>query len=48
MHGSSNIKIAKGSFENMAQFRCLSTTATNKNVIREEIKGGLNSGNASN
>jgi hypothetical protein len=30
----------------MAQFRCLGTTITNQNLIQEEIKRRLNSGNA--
>jgi hypothetical protein len=33
-------------FENVAQFRYLGTTATNRNLIQEEIKKRLNSGNA--
>jgi hypothetical protein len=31
-------------FENVAQFRYLETTVTNKNLIRKEIKRRLNSG----
>jgi hypothetical protein len=38
------IKIANGSFENVAQFKY--TTVTNKNLIQEEITRRLNSGNA--
>jgi hypothetical protein len=33
-------------FENAVQFRYLRTTATNRNLMQEEIKGRLNSGNA--
>jgi hypothetical protein len=32
--------------ENVAQFRYLGTTVTNKNLIQEEVKRRLNSGNA--
>jgi hypothetical protein len=41
-----DIKIAKRSFENVAQFKYLGTTVTNQNLIREEIKRRMNSGNA--
>jgi hypothetical protein len=41
-----NIKIGDRSFENVAQFKYLGTTVTNKNLIGEEIKRRLNSGNA--
>jgi hypothetical protein len=41
-----DIKIAKRSFENVSQFKYLGTTVTNQNLILEEIKGKLNSGNA--
>jgi hypothetical protein len=41
-----NIKIADKFFENVAQFKYLATTVTNQNLIREEIKNRLNSGNA--
>jgi hypothetical protein len=40
------IKIAKRSFENVAQFRYFGTTVTDQYVIQEEIKRGWNSGNA--
>jgi hypothetical protein len=32
------IKIANRSFENVSQFKYLGTTATNENLIQEEIK----------
>jgi hypothetical protein len=41
-----DIKIANRSFENVSEFRCLGTTVTNQNLIQEEIKRRLNSGNA--
>jgi hypothetical protein len=40
------IKIGNRSFENVSQFRYLGTTVTNPNLIQEEIKRRLNSGNA--
>jgi hypothetical protein len=40
------IKIANSSFENVSQLKYLGTTDTNKNFIQEEIKRGLNTGNA--
>jgi hypothetical protein len=39
--------IANESFENVREFRYLGTTLINKNDIHDEIKCGLNSGNAS-
>jgi hypothetical protein len=42
-----DVKIANRSFENVAQFRYLGTTITNQNLLQEEIKRRLNSGNAS-
>jgi hypothetical protein len=41
-----DIKIGNRSFENVSQFRYLGTTITNENLIHEEIKRRLNSGNA--
>jgi hypothetical protein len=41
-----NIKICDRSFENVTQFKYLGTTVTNQNLIWEEIKMRLNSGNA--
>jgi ribosomal protein S2 len=40
------IKIDNRCFENVTQFRYLGTTITNQNLIQEEIKRRLNSGNA--
>jgi hypothetical protein len=41
-----DIKIPNRSFENVSQFKYLGTTVTNQNLIQEEIKRRLNSGNA--
>jgi hypothetical protein len=40
------IKIGNRSFENVSQFKYLGMTVTNQNLIQEEIKWRLNSGNA--
>jgi hypothetical protein len=41
-----DIKIANGSFENMAQLKYLGTTVKNQNLVQKEIKRRMNSGNA--
>jgi hypothetical protein len=41
-----NIRTANESFENVAKFKYLGTTLTNKDDIHDEIKTRLNSGNA--
>jgi hypothetical protein len=41
-----DIKIANRSFENVSQFKYLGTTVTNQNLMQDEIKRRLNSGNA--
>jgi hypothetical protein len=41
-----DIKIGNRSFENVSQFKYLGTTVTNQNLIQEEIKRKMNSGNA--
>jgi hypothetical protein len=41
-----DIKVANRSFENVSQFKYLGTTVTNQDLIQEEIKKRLNSGNA--
>jgi hypothetical protein len=41
-----DMKILNRSFENVSQFNYLGTTVTNQNLIQDEIKRGLNSGNA--
>jgi hypothetical protein len=43
---SRDIKIANRSFQNVPQFKFLGTTVTNPNLILEEIKRRLSSGNA--
>jgi hypothetical protein len=40
------IKIINNLFENMSQFKYLGSAVTNTNLIQEEIKRRLNSGNA--
>jgi hypothetical protein len=39
-----DVETANRSFENVAQFRYLGTTVTNKNLVQDEIKRRLNSG----
>jgi hypothetical protein len=46
MQGKIITKRVKRFFENMADFRYLGMTVTNKNLIHEEIKRRLNLGNA--
>jgi hypothetical protein len=41
-----DIKIGNRSFENVSQFEYLGMTVTYQNLIQEEIKRRLNSGNA--
>jgi hypothetical protein len=41
-----DMKIANRSFENVSQFKYLVMTITNQNLIQEQIKRRLNSGNA--
>jgi hypothetical protein len=41
-----DIKMAKRSFENVSQFKYLGMTVTSQNLIQEELKRRLNSGNA--
>jgi hypothetical protein len=41
-----NVNTGSTSFENLEKFRYLGKTVTKQNVIHEEIKGRLNSGNA--
>jgi hypothetical protein len=41
-----SIKIADRSFEDAAKFKYLGTTLTDQNCMHEDIKSGLNPGNA--
>jgi hypothetical protein len=41
-----DVKTGNRWFENVAQFRYLGTTITNENLIQEEFKRRLNSGNS--
>jgi hypothetical protein len=41
-----DMKITNRSFENVSQFKYLGMTVINQNLIQEEIKRRLNSGNA--
>jgi hypothetical protein len=41
-----DMKVAIRCFENMTQFRYLGMTVTNQNLIQEELKRRMNSGNA--
>jgi hypothetical protein len=41
-----DIKIADRSFENVSQLKYLGTAVTNRNLIQQEIKRRMNSGNA--
>jgi hypothetical protein len=41
-----DMKIANRCFENVTQFRYLEMTVTDQNLVQEEIKRRLNSGNA--
>jgi hypothetical protein len=43
---SYDINIANTCFENVSKFRYLGTTITNQNLIQEDMKKRLNSGNA--
>jgi hypothetical protein len=40
-----DIKIGSRSFGNVSQFKYLGTTVTNQNLIQDDIKRRLNSGN---
>jgi hypothetical protein len=42
------VQIGNRSFENVSQFKYLGKTVTNQNLLQEEIKKRLNSGDACN
>jgi hypothetical protein len=46
LHSGYDIEIGNRCFENVAQFRYFGTMITNENLIQEEIKRRLNTGNA--
>jgi hypothetical protein len=46
MQGKIMTNIAHRCFQNVAQFKYLGTIVTDRNLIQEEIKRRLNSGNA--
>jgi hypothetical protein len=43
---NNDMKIVNGSFENVIHIKYLGTTVKSQNLIQEEIKRRLNSGNA--
>jgi hypothetical protein len=44
--GEAQHKDSEQGFEDMANFKCMGTTLTDKNSVHKEIKNRLNSGNA--